>query len=163
MIALALIAAQLVNPGFEEGLRGWQTEGHRGMGVGVSDNRTYVVPQSARGEHYLSMGWRARNATSSDTQMRLWQEIDARGYRGQRVRVTALARAPEFAHGNGRMILTAGPAEASTGIPASEGWQLQSVELDVPRDAARLGIAFVVSGTPAELALDDVRLEVRQR
>ena len=53
MILLALAAAQLANPGFEQGLRGWQALGHPGIGVGVADNRGYTIRQSAEGEHYL--------------------------------------------------------------------------------------------------------------
>ncbi|HEV7661533.1 MAG TPA: hypothetical protein VGO55_16970 [Allosphingosinicella sp.] len=82
MILLALAAAQLANPGFEQRLRGWQALGHPGIGVGVHDNRGYTIRQSAEGEHYLSIGWRRRSAAPRDAQMRVSTRVDARRYRG---------------------------------------------------------------------------------
>ena len=66
IIAALSLAAQLANPGFERGLEGWQTERHRGMGIAVADDRLHGVRQSAEGEHYVTMGWRARNAATRD-------------------------------------------------------------------------------------------------
>jgi len=161
MIAAALaLAARLTNPGFEQGLEGWETERHRGMGVGTMSNRGYTIRQSAEGEHYLTMGWRARNAAPRDAMVRVFQQIDAGRYRGRSIRVSVLTRAPGFAHGSGILSVTAAGATARTGIAASQIWRRHSVTLRVPRDARRIEVALRTEGTPAELSADDVRLVV---
>lgn len=158
-LALAL-ATQLVNPGFERGLEGWRTEHSRGMGIGVGGNPGYTVRQSAEGEHYVSMGWRARNAATREASSRLFQRIDARRYRGRTIRISARTRAPDFAHRNGSLTITAGSANARTAINASRTWWRHDATLRVPRDAHLIEIAFQVEGTGGELAIDDVRLEI---
>ena len=163
LLALAAAAAQLVNPGFEQGLRGWQAQGHRGIGVGVQDNRGYTVRQSAQGEHYLGIGWRRRSAAPPDAAMRVFTRVDARRYRGRLVRVSAQTKAPEFAHLNTRLTVGAGGAEAGIAIAASGGWRRHSVLLRVPRRAREIEIAFVTGGTRSQLAADDVRLELVRR
>ena len=160
MILLALAAAQLVNPGFEQGLRGWEAVGHPGIGVGVSGNRGYTIRQSAQGEHYLSIGWRRRSAAPRDAAMRVSTRFDARRYRGRLVRVSALTKAPDFAHRNARLAVSAGGAEAGTPIEASARWRRHSVLLRVPRRALEIEIAFVTGGTGSQLGADDVRLEI---
>lgn len=160
ILAAALLAAQLANPGFERGLEGWRSQGHPGIGVGIGSNRGFAVPRAARGEHYLNMGWRARNGAPDDAYRRTFTVVDARRYRGRTIRVSALTKAPPFADGNGRLIVRAGGAEAGTGIAASETWRRHQVELRVPRDARNVEIAFEVRATQAELDADDVRLEL---
>jgi hypothetical protein len=157
---LIALAAQLANPGFEQGLRGWQAIGHPGIGVGVADNRGYTIRQSAEGEHYLHIGWRRRSGAPRDAMMRVSTRIDARRYRGRLVRVSAQTRAPDFAHRNARLTASAGSAEAGVAIEASERWRRHSVLLRIPRRAAEIEIAFVTGGTGSQLAADDVRLEV---
>jgi hypothetical protein len=159
MILLAL-AAQLTNPGFEQGLSGWQALGHPGIGVGISDNRGYTVRQSAQGEHYLHIGWRRRSGAPRDAAMRVSTRIDARRYRGRLIRVSAQTKAPDFAHRNSRLTVSAGGAEAGVAIAASERWRRHSVLLRVPRRAGEIEIAFVTGGTRSQLAADDVRLEI---
>jgi hypothetical protein len=158
--AFAAAAAQLVNPGFEAGLRGWQALGHPGIGVGVFDDRGYTIRQSAQGEHYLSIGWRRRSAAQRDAAMRVSTRLDARRYRGPLIRVSAQTRAPDFAHRNARLTASAGGGEASTPIAASARWRRHSVLLRVPRRAREIEIAFVTRGTGSQLGADDVRLEV---
>jgi hypothetical protein len=161
MILVALVlAAQLANPGFEQGLTGWQALGHPGIGVGVSGNRGYTIRQSAEGEHYLGIGWRRRSAAPRDAAMRISTRIDARRYRGRLIRISAQTRAPDFAHRNSRLVASAGGAEAFTPIEASERWRRHSVLLRVPSRATEIEIAFVTGGTRSQLAADDVRLEV---
>lgn len=161
MIVIALtLAAQLVNPGFERGLDGWRTERHRGMGIEVAGNPGYTVRQSAEGEQFVIMGWRARNAATREARARISQQIDARRYWGRTIRVSARTKAPDFAHGNGSLTVTAGGASTRTGIHASRTWWRHDAVLRVPRDARTLEIAFQTGGTSAELAVDDVRLEI---
>ena len=160
ILAALALAAQLANPGFEQGLQGWQIERHRGMGVGTVSNRGYTIRQSAEGEHYLTMGWRARNRAPDDALARVFTFVDARRYRGRRIRVSARTRAPGFAHGIGSLAVSGASAEARTGIAASNTWWGHAVELRVPPNARRIEIAFQVEGTAAELSVDDVRLEV---
>ena len=163
ILAAFALAAQLANPGFEQGLRGWQTEGHRGMRAAVGSSRFERVPQAARGDHYLNMGWRARNAAPRDAAMRVFQRIDARRYRGRTIRVSAQTRAPDFAHGFGSLIVAAGGAQTRTGIAASETWRRHTVDLRVPRNARSIEIAFRVEATQAELSADDIRIELVRR
>ena len=160
LVALALAAAQIANPGFEQGLRGWQTAGHPGIGVGVHDNRGYTIRQSAEGEHYLGIGWRRRSAAPRDAAMRVSTRLDARRYRGRLIRVSARTRAPDFAHRNVRLTVSAGGAEAGTAIDASARWRRHSVTLRIPRIAHEIEIAFVTGGTGSQLGADDVRLEI---
>jgi hypothetical protein len=163
ILAALALAAQLTNPGFEQGLRGWQAEGHRGMRAAIGSNRFYTVPQAARGDHYLDMGWRARNAAPREAAMRVFQQIDARRYRGRTIRVSAQTRAPDFAQGFGSLIVRAAGSEARTGISASETWRRHAVELRVPRNARQIEIAFMVEATQAELNADDIRIELVRR
>jgi hypothetical protein len=159
-LALVAAAAQPVNPGFEQGLLGWQALGHPGIGVGVSDNRGYTIRQSAEGEHYLHVGWRRRSAAPRDARMRVSTRFDARRYRGRLIQVSARTKAPDFAHRNARLTASAGGAEASIAIAASARWRRHSVTLRVPSRAREIEIAFVTSGTGSQLAADDVRLAV---
>ena len=162
LAALAL-AAQLVNPGFERGLDGWQTERHRGMGIGIGSNRGFTIRQSAEGERFVTMGWRARNRAPDDATARIFQQIDARRYRGRTIRVSVRTRAPGFAHGNGSLIITAAGARARGAIASSTTWRRHSLTFRVPRQARMIEIALQSGGTSAELAVDDVRLEVLRR
>lgn len=160
ILAALALAAQLTNPGFERGLEGWQVHGHRGMRTYVASNDGYRVRQSAEGEQFVTMGWRARNAAPEDAQSRLFQRIDARRYRGRTIRISALTKAPDFAQGYGSLIVSAAGAEARTGIAADETWRRHAVTLRVPRAAQWIEVAFQVERTQAELAVDDVRLTV---
>ena len=157
------LAAQLANPGFEQGLRGWEAVGHPGIGVGVQSNRGYTIRQSAEGEHYLGIGWRRRSAAPRDAEMRVSTRLDARRYRGRLIRVSAQTQAPDFADRNARLTVGAGGAEAGIAIAASARWRRHSVTLRVPRDAREIEIAFVTGGTRSQLGADDVRLEVVRR
>lgn len=160
MLALLLAAAQIANPGFEQGLRGWQSEGHRGIVAGVESNEGYTIRRAARGEHYLVMGWRARNAAPPEASRRVFSRFDARRYRGRTIRVSAQTKAPDFAHRNAGLIVSAAGAEGRVAIAASENWRRHEVTFRVPRAARWIEIAFVVEGTASELAVDDVRLNV---
>ena len=160
ILAIFALAAQLANPGFEQGLEGWRTERHRGMGIGIMSNRGYTIRQSAEGEHFLTMGWRARNRAPDDALVRVFTHVDARRYRGRTIRVSAQTRAPDFAGGVGTMIVTAADAEARTSIAASGTWRRHAVTVRVPRRAEQIEISFQTGGTAAELNLDDVRLKV---
>lgn len=160
ILAALALAAQLVNPGFERELAGWQTERHRGMGIEVGGNPGYMVRQSFEGEYYVVIGWRARSAAPREAYGRIFQRIDARRYRGRTIRVSARTKAPDFAHRNGSLSVTAGDAIARTPINASPAWWRHDAVLRVPRDAASIEIAFRTDGTSAELSVDDVRLTV---
>ena len=160
IVAALVLTAQLANPGFEQGLQGWQTDRHRGMGIGVESNRGYTIRQSAVGEHYLAMGWRARNSAPPEAEARIFQRLDARRYRGRRIRVSVQTRAPDFAHGNGTLTVTAGGATARVGIATSREWRRHAATMRIPRRAQQIEVAFRVAGTGAELGVDDVRLVV---
>jgi len=163
IFAAFALAAQLANPGFERGLEGWEIERHRGMGVGIVSNRGSTVRQSAEGEHFLTMGWRARNAAPPDALVRAFTQVDARPYRGRTIRVSAQTRAPDFAGGAGTILVTAAGAKARTSIAASGTWRRHAVTFRVPRRAEWIEVAFQSGGTAAELNLDDVRLVVLRR
>ena len=155
---------ELVNPSFEQDLRGWQVSGHRGLGAGVMTNAGLRWPQAAQGEAWLETGWRARSAAPRGAQKTIVTLVDARRYRGRRLRFSALTRAPSFASGasalRARTYGPGGTTEASAYIGASGGWRLHSVDFAVPRDARAVEIGFVVQGTRSQLDADAVRLEI---
>ena len=160
ILAALAFAAQLANPGFERGLDGWQSDGHRGMRTYVADNRLSLVRRSAEGEHYVTMGWRARNAAPPGAGSRLFQRIDARRYRGRTIRVTAQTRAPDFARGFGSLSVRAGGAGANAALTPGNAWRRHAVTLRVPPGAPWVEVSFRVERTQAELDVDDVRLDV---
>ena len=160
ILAAFALAAQLANPGFERGLDGWQTERHRGMRIEVGGNPEYMTRQSFEGERFITMGWRARNAAPREAHARIFQQIDASRFRGRTIRVSARTKAPDFAHRNGSLTVTAGTTTTRTAISASPAWWRHDATLRVPRDASTIEIVFRSEGTGGELSVDDVRLEV---
>ena len=160
IIAALSLAAQLANPGFEQGLEGWQTDRHRGMGIEIGSNRGYTIRQAAEGEQFLAMGWRARSGAPAEAFSRVSQQIDARRYRGRTIRVSARTKAPAFAHRRGSLTVIAAGASARIAINASESWRHHDAVLRVPRNARTIGVEFQVEGTGGELSVDDVRLTV---
>jgi len=156
LLALAADAlpARIPNPGFERGMEGWSGFGHRGFGAYVAHD--YRTPRS----HWLNAGWAARNASPPEAEYRIATRIDARNYRGRRVRVSAATRAPEFAHRSASLFADAGAARAETRIDASETWRRHGLDLAVPRDARVIEIGFRIEGTSGQLEADDVRLEI---
>ena len=167
VLALALAAEAPLPPGpvnlsFERGMAGWQVESHRGMEARIAGNRGWLRPQAAHGAAWLNAGWRARSAAPRGAESRVFTRFSAEGWRGRRIVVTAMTRAPDFADGISRLVvrgLGRTPNEVSVAIGSSEGWRRHRVELPVPRDARAIEIGFVVAGTRGELDADDIRIE----
>ena len=168
LLALALALQTLLPPrpanlSFELGMAGWQVEAHRGTSAGIATNDGWVRPQAAQGEAWLNAGWRARSGAPRDAETRIFTRFSAHRWRGRRISVTAMTRAPGFAGGASRLVvrgLGPGATEASVAIGPSEGWRRHRVELAVPRGAEAIEIGFVVAGTRGELDADDIRIEV---
>jgi hypothetical protein len=169
MILLALAFAlqaplppRPANLSFELGMAGWQVEAHRGMSAGIATNEGWLRPQAAQGEAWLNAGWRARSGTPRGAETRIFTRFSARVWRGRRIAVTAMTRAPGFAAGASQLVARSlGPvaSEARIGIGSSEGWRRHRVELAVPRGAEAIEIGFVVAGSGGELDADDIRIE----
>jgi hypothetical protein len=165
-VALALaveapLPTRPANLSFEQGLAGWLVESHRGMAAVIGSNRGWLRPQAARGEAWLNAGWRARSGAPENAEISILTRFSARGWRGRRIAISAMTRAPGHADHSGRLIvrsLAPAAAEASVAIGSSAGWRLHRVELDVPRDAQAIELGFVVRGTAGELDADDVRI-----
>lgn len=159
LLLLALAAAETLparipNPDFDQDMRGWSGFGHGGFSAYVVHD--YGSPRS----YWLKAGWAARSASPPDAEYRVATRIDARRYRGRRIRVSAATRAPEFAHRVSSLFARAGAAQAETRIDSSETWRRHSVDLAVPSDAGTIEIGFRVEGTSGELNADRIRLEI---
>lgn len=158
---------RIVNPGFEDGMRGWAIVPFRGLRADVAGNPGYGSDHAAEGRFWLTGGWVARNGAPPGAEMRVTTRLNARRYRGRTIRVSAMTRAPDFASSASSLFVRsdgmagAGP-EARTPIVASDGWRRQSVDLLVPRDAGSIELGFILEGTSAQLDADAVRVEVRR-
>jgi len=168
-LLLILIAAQaqgaplperLANGGFERSLEGWSIAGHHGLRADVAPNVRWSSDRGPQGRHILNVGWRARSGAPPGAEMRVTTRISARLHRGRRLRISALTRAPDFAHHTSRLIANAGAEASVASIGASATWRRHDLVLLVPRDATFIEIGFVTRGTAGELDADDVRLEV---
>ncbi|MGQ0589973.1 MAG: hypothetical protein ACT4N8_10670 [Sphingosinicella sp.] len=161
-LALQTLPPRPANLSFELGMAGWRVEAHRGMAAGIATNRDWLRPQAAQGEAWLNAGWRARSGAPRNAETRIFTSFSAHGWRGRRIAVTAMTRAPGFAGGASRLVVRSlgrDASEASVAIGASEGWRRHRVELAVPRRAEAIEIGFVVAGTRGELDADDIRIE----
>lgn len=154
------LPVRIPNPGFERELEGWQVTADRGFHAGGMRISDYSSDRPAAGRGWLSAGWRARSRAPDDATIRITTAIDARRYRGRRVRLSAMTRLPDFAAGANRLFLRAAGVEAVTRLRASAQWGQQSVELAVPLAARTIELGFIVEGTGGELEADAVRLEI---
>lgn len=156
----APLPQRIANPGFERGLRHWTARGHRGFRAGAMRIVDYSSDRPAEGRGWLRAGWAARSGAPFDAAYHVTTLVDARRYRGRRVRLTAMTRAPEFAHRTSALIIEAGGRAAELRIAASTTWQPHSVILDVPRDARVVELGFRLEDSAGELEADDVRLAI---
>lgn len=158
LAALLLLAqplpAAIPNPGFERGLEGWHAWGDRGFRAYAGSN--YPAP----GGHWLQAGWAARNRTPDDARYSIATRIDARRWRGRRIRISAATRIQGGARGAVILFARAGAAEAGTPLLFSDDWRRQSVVLQVPVRAREIELGFQLERGGAHLDADDVRLEV---
>jgi hypothetical protein len=147
--------ATIPNPGFERGLEGWAPAGHRGFRAGIGSD------YPANGRHWLHMGWAARNRTPGDADFQVSTTIDARRYRGRRIRISVETKVR-----NGRdsganiLFVSAGTAHARMALLESDAWQRQSVTLAVPRSAGTITLGFRIENAGGGIEADNVRLEI---
>lgn len=153
LLAPAPLPATIPNPGFECGLEGWSSEGHRGF---------RALPFSADGgpSRLLSMAWAARYRSPAEAWFRVSTRIDARRYRGRHVRISASVRAFGRAEGVAVIFADAGAGEAATTLHRDRPWERRSVDLAVPRRAREIVLGFHIRRSGARIEADDVRLEV---
>lgn len=174
MRALLLIAAivpplgqaerlppRIANPGFEQGLRHWTTRGHRGFRAAPMAIVGYNSDRPAEGLGWLKAEWAARSGAPPDAVYRITTFIDARAYRGRRVRLSAMTRVPDYASSSSALTIRAGARAAESRIRASASWRTHAVIFDVPADARVIELGFRLEHM-SELEADAVRLE-RQR
>ncbi len=94
------------------------------------------------------------------------EQIDAKQYRGKRVRLTAAVRAKVAKGSSARLVLQSrsfglGPAATMRANPiVAAKWQTYSIELDVPANAATLSFGGALIGD-GEACFDDFRLEAQ--
>lgn len=156
LLAAAPVPAAIPNPGFERGLEAWAVSGDRGFRAGVGSN------YPAAGRHWLHMGWAARNRTPDDAGFQVSTIIDARRYRGRRIRVSADTRISDGGE-RGAAILFAGAGnEQARAVLAygSNDWRRHSLILTVPRDAATITLGFRIEHAGPWIEADNVRLEI---
>jgi hypothetical protein len=158
LAATAPLPDAIANPSFEQGMIGWTSGGHRGFRAG--EDRSYGTDRAAHGSYWLTAGWAARSRAPDDAAFHITTLIDARRYRGRRIRVSAMTRAPDFAHGSSRLFAAAGSARAEAGIAASAAWRRHAAVLAVPRRARTIEIGFRLERTSGQFDADDVRIEV---
>lgn len=159
LAALALLVVQALpaaipNPGFEQGLEGWTASGHRGFRAGVGSNYA-----ATPGQRWLTAGWAARSRAPDGATFRVGTRIDARLYRGRRIRISALTRIGGGRGGAAVLFAASGAALARTPLRFGDDWQRQSLVLAVPRRAREISLGFDLT-SPIGLEADDVRLEV---
>lgn len=160
LLAAEPFPARIANPGFERGLDGWTTGGHSGFRASAMRIVAWSSDRPAGGRGWLQAGWAARSGAPPGAEFRITTTIDARRYRGWRVRFSAMTRAPDFADRMNSLTVGAGGRTAAMPIAASEAWTPHSVVLEVPRDAGTIELGFRLRRGSGELDADEVRLEL---
>jgi hypothetical protein len=147
--------ATIPNPGFERDLQGWAPVGYRGFRAGIGSD----YPANAR--HWLHMGWAARSRTPDDADFQVSTTIDARRYRGRRIRISAETKVRSGRDSGANILFAgAGTAHARMVLPESDLWQRQSVTLAVPRSAGTITLGFRIENAGGGIEADNVRLEI---
>ncbi len=156
LVAAAPLPAAVSNPGFERGLEGWAVSGDRGFRAGIGSN------YPAAGRHWLHMGWAARNRTPDDAGFQVSTIIDARRYRGRRVRISAGTRISDGGRGGGALLFAGAGSEQARAILSFGGdeWRRHGVILAIPRNAATIILGFRIENAGPWIEADDVRLEI---
>ncbi|HEY0116325.1 MAG TPA: hypothetical protein VGB54_11430 [Allosphingosinicella sp.] len=175
LIALFLASAQpalpraLVNPGFEAGapdtahqapLHGWSLHPARGYRAVVMANTDYGAMRAPAGRQRLFLGYFARNGPDRGSWVGVSQTVDARRWRGRRIRVSVAANPAHFAAHRAWLTVQSGSIIARQGFDQVEQWRRYAVELEIPRDATSLTIGI---GTNGDVNVDDVRIEAVRR
>lgn len=150
---------QIANPGFEQGLRHWTTRGHRGFRAAPMAIVNYSSDRPAEGRGWLKAEWAARSGAPPDAVYRITTMVDARAFRGRRVRLSAMTRVPDYASSSGALTIGAGGGAAESRIGASVSWRRHAVIFDVPSDARVIELGFRLEHMSGELEADAVRLE----
>lgn len=151
--------ARIANPGFEQGLRHWTALGHRGFRAAPMRVVAYSSDRPAAGRGWLKAEWAARSGAPPDAAFRITTLIDARRYRGRRVRLSAMTRVPDYAGGSSALTIRASGRAAESRIRASTTWRPHTVVFDVPADARVIELGFRLEHMSGELEADAVRLE----
>ncbi|HYI47518.1 MAG TPA: hypothetical protein VEX35_03545 [Allosphingosinicella sp.] len=154
LLAAAPLPAAIPNPGFERGLEGWTAEGNRGF------RASSVSRNPGGGPRRLSMAWWVRSMAQDEAQFRVGTRIDARRYRGRRIRISASVRVHGGARGVATIFARAGALEAVTRLEPGRAWERRSVDLAVPRSAREISLGFHIQRAGVSIEADDVMLEV---
>ena len=171
-LLLALLAIQaaeplprtILNPSFEQELRGWRTDtnvrGYRGYS---QQEVSYSSDRAAHGSRWLGINWAARSGTPPNAYYRLTTRIDARRYRGRTLIFSAAVRLPEHAHRAAALTLAvtspAGRHGQEHRLASTSTWRRERLVFRVPRDAVSIELGFLVDGRSGALEADAVRLE----
>jgi hypothetical protein len=161
----------LVNPGFEGSASddrefgshvppGWSMRRARGYRVRVASPSEIRPPRRHGSGNWVFMGYFARNGPDRGSWTGITQTIDARRWRGRRVRVSIAANPAHFAANRAWLEVEAGSVRGRRGFDQVEQWQRYAVDITVPRDAATLTVTI---GTNGDVSVDDVRIEPAPR
>jgi len=150
-LALQPLPTQIPNPGFEQELTDWRSDGHRGFRAGTNEGP---------GGRWLTAGWAARNAAPPGARYSITTRVGAAPYRGRRIRISTATRLPDFAQGAVTLFATAGISENSVQPRASTAWRRHGFVLSVSSRADDMELGFILEGTRGQLDADDIRIEV---
>ncbi|NYE63802.1 hypothetical protein FHW58_005036 [Duganella sp. 1224] len=159
-----LIAVLLAVPGLAaaaDPLENWYLSGGaaRSYQIGVDSEQT-VGGQPARFIRYVQ--------GESASYGALTQQISAKNYQGKRVRFQAQIKTREVSQWAGLWMSALRPGEKYASafynsqdkpITGTTDWQLRSVTLDIPQDAATLNFG-VIDGGKGQVWIDQLSLEV---
>ncbi len=160
-ITMAVLLAAMSVPAWAAPVEGWTLSGDRAKSYEIGeDSQQTVSGKPARFIRYVE-GDDSRFGT-------LMQQISAKNYAGKRVRFQAMLKTSDVSLWAGLWMSAIRPGEHRPAafynsqdkpISGSTDWQLRSVTLDIPEDAATLNFG-VIDGGRGQVWIDQLSLEV---
>lgn len=161
------LPATIPNPSFEEELRGWRSDGHRGFRAYAQRQVAWSSDRAADGRGWLEIDWAARSGAPPGSSYEVTTRIDARRYRGRQVAFSAAVRVPDHADRAVRLLarVTGGAASNQTFRPlaSSAVWRREQLVFEVPQGASAIEIGFQADGRGGTLEADAARLTLLPR
>jgi hypothetical protein len=160
-ITVVAMLAALSAPVLAAPVEGWILSGERARSyeIGVDS----VVTTSGKPARFI------RYVDGDDSKFgTLMQQIAAKNYAGKRVRFQAMVKTQDVSQWAGLWMSALRPGEQHASafynsqdqpIAGSTGWQLRSVTLDIPQDAATLNFGVIDAGK-GQVWIDKLSLEV---
>ncbi|NVM79384.1 hypothetical protein FHW83_005223 [Duganella sp. SG902] len=161
ILAAVLLAATLCGSANAARVEGWILSGERAgsyeIGEDTGEGKSNKVPRFIR--------YTGGDASSFGT---LMQQISARNYQGKRVRFQALVKTRDVSNWAGLWMSALRAREErpeafynsqDKPIAGTTDWQVRSVTLDIPEDAATLNFGVINAGK-GQVWIDELSLEV---